>query len=74
MAAAAAGGLSKNNKSPPPHSGWRLDKYGAFVGTIKKLNRIIRLKTQTIYLQTLPLFPTLFYFICLQYFFSKCRL
>ena len=22
--AAAAGGLSKNNKSPPPHSGWRL--------------------------------------------------
>ena len=20
---AAAGGLSKNNKSPPPHSGWR---------------------------------------------------
>ena len=24
--AAAAGGLSKNNKSPPPHSGWRLDE------------------------------------------------
>ena len=21
----AAGGLSKNNKSPPPHSGWRLN-------------------------------------------------
>ena len=21
---AAAGGLGKNNKSPPPHSGWRL--------------------------------------------------
>ena len=23
---AAAGGLSKNNKSPPPHSGWRLNE------------------------------------------------
>ena len=22
---AAAGGLRKNNKSPPPHSGWRLN-------------------------------------------------
>ena len=26
MAAAATGGLGKNNKSPPPHSGWRLNK------------------------------------------------
>ena len=27
-AAAAAGGLSKNNKSPPSHnSGWRLNNY-----------------------------------------------
>ena len=25
-AAEAAGGLSKNNKSPPPHSGWRHNK------------------------------------------------
>ena len=25
--AAAAGGLSKNNKSPPPHSGWRLNNH-----------------------------------------------
>ena len=24
---AAAGRLSKNNKSPPPHSGWRLKKH-----------------------------------------------
>ena len=24
---AAAGGVSKNSKSPPPHSGWRLDNY-----------------------------------------------
>ena len=23
----AAGGLSKNNKSPPPHSGWRLNDW-----------------------------------------------
>ena len=22
------GGLSKNNRSPPPHSGWRLNNYG----------------------------------------------
>ena len=28
--AAAAGGLSKNNKSPPPHSGWRL-KYLSYI-------------------------------------------